>query len=177
MLQVYLLLDLSASMSGAPLEALKQGVSLARTVFAERVGNGRAVQIAVIGYHSTAQLLVPLSDVAAPFPLPDLQAGGTSRLGAAFRLLTEQLDQSNSHSVSPSVNSQSTLVYIFTDGDPNDDWPAALDQVRPRVTKIYGLACGLTTQADQLKPFSDQVLMMGDLTPDALFSTIRMLVN
>jgi len=91
--------------------------------------------------------------------------------------LTEQLDQSNSPVNSHSVASQSTLVYIFTDGDPNDDWPAALDQVRPRVTKIYGLACGLTTQADQLKPFSDQVLMMGDLTPDALFSTIRMLVN
>lgn len=173
MLHVYLLLDLSASMSGAPLEALKQGVSLAHTVFAERMGNGRPVKIAIIGYHSTAQVLVPLSDAASPFPLPDLQAGGTSRLGAALRLLLDQLDQTNSQS----INSQSTLVYIFTDGDPNDDWPAVLDQVRPRVTKIYGLACGLTTQADQLKPFSDQVLMMRDLTPDALFSTFRMLVN
>lgn len=163
MLHVYLLLDISASMNGAPFEAMKQGAALVRTTFASR--GTQAISLAVMTYHSTAEMIHPLTDVHQPFVLPPLMAGGTSRLGAAFRLLRSQL-----HAGTP------TLVYIFTDGEPNDDWGQPLAAVRGSVKRIFGLACRMDTDRSLLSPFCDQVYAVQDVTPDTLFGTFRTLV-
>src|SRR5271154_4225246 len=85
---IYLLLDTSASMSGAPLEALKQGLHLLCATFIAR--SQRPVKISLIGYESTARAISPLVDVN-DFEMPTLEAAGSSGLGGALRLVGDTM--------------------------------------------------------------------------------------
>src|SRR5258708_3258417 len=161
-LHAYLLLDSSASMSGAPLEALKQGVTLLCGTFITR--SKRPVLVAHIVYDSTAHAPTELADVNE-FKLPDLDAAGSSALGKAFRRMLEVMP---THSP--------TLVYIFTDGDPTDDWEVAIGAVKARVQKIVAIGCGPGADLTALKTQVDSTFGMRELTPDLLFETFRALL-
>ena len=158
-IHAYLLLDTSASMFGAPLEALKQGLRLLCGTFISR--SKRSVRISLIGYESTAREIAPLQDVT-DFEMPKLDAAGSSGLGGAFRLLARTIPEHN-----PS------LVYVFTDGEPTDDWEEAIETLRPRVVKVVGVVCGLAANGAALSPVLDKVFQMRELTPDLLFDTFR----
>lgn len=161
-LHAYLLLDTSASMSGAPLEALKQALHLLCGTLISR--SKEPVQIAMIGYESIARELSKLADVS-DFEMPKLEAGGSSGLGGAFRLLVDTMPEH-----------KPTLVYIFTDGEPTDDWEVAIKLIKPRVKKIIGVACGITASSTTLDPLLDKMFSVRQLTPDLLFETFRSFV-
>ncbi len=158
-IHAHLLLDTSASMSGAPLEALKQGLQLLCGTFISR--SKRPIHISLIGYESAARHIAPLRDVTE-FTLPKLEASGSSGLGSAFRLLSRTMGE---HTPS--------LVYVFTDGEPTDDWEVAIESVRPRVQKIIGIACGPKADPAALQLIADRVFQVRELTPDLLFETFR----
>jgi uncharacterized protein YegL len=161
-LHAYLLLDSSASMDGAPLEALKQGLQLLCGTFISR--SKRPVKISMITFESTAREIASLRDVTE-FDLPRLEAAGSSGLGGAFRLVSEVMPDHD-----PS------LVYVFTDGEPTDDWEAAIEALRPRVKTVVGIACGPVASTAALEPVLDRVFQMRDLMPDLLFDTFRSFV-
>jgi uncharacterized protein YegL len=158
-IHAHLMLDTSASMTGAPLEALKQGLQLLCGTFISR--SKQPVQISLIGYESTARQIAPLQDVSE-FMLPKLESGGSSGLGGAFRLLTRTM-----------ADHDPSLVYIFTDGEPTDDWEVAVEPLRPRLKKIVGIACGPRANVSGLTPVADRVFQVRELTPDLLFETFR----
>src|SRR5262249_47270676 len=115
----HVLLDTSASMYGAPLEALKQGVQLLFGTFISR--SKRPIHVRLIGFESTARELIALQHVIG-LELPPLDAAGSSGLGGALRLLASTMPDHD-----PS------LVYIFTDGEPTDDWETTVEPLRRRV--------------------------------------------
>ncbi len=158
-IHAYLLLDMSASMSGAPLEAMKQGLQLLCGTFISR--SKRPILIRLIGYESTAREIAPLRDVTE-FQLPRLDAGGSSGLGGAFRFLERTMPEHD-----PS------LVYVFTDGEPTDDWDAALESLRPHIARIVGVGCGMSANMETLAPIVDRAFQVRELTPDLLFDTFR----
>src|SRR5258708_39606034 len=80
-LHVYILLDSSASMHGAPQVSLVQGLQLLCGTFIAR--SKRPVQVALIGFDSTVRALSPLSEVN-DFEPPILDAGGPSGLCGAL---------------------------------------------------------------------------------------------
>ena|SRR5258706_3332440 len=161
-LHAYLLLDTSASMSGAPLEALKQALHLLCSTLISR--SQTPVQVALLGYESTARELNALSDVS-DFEMPKLEAGGSSGLGGAFRFLVGTMPEHDP-----------TIVYILTDGEPTDDWEVAIQLIKPRVKKIIGVACGITATSTTLDPLLDKMFSVRQLTPDLLFETFRSFV-
>jgi uncharacterized protein YegL len=158
-LHAYLLLDTSASMTGAPLEALKQALNLVCGTFISR--SKQPVQIALIGYESTAREMSKLIE-ASDFEMPKLETGGSSGLGGAFRLMQNVM-----------VEHDPTIVYIFTDGEPTDDWEVAIQMLKPRVKKIIGVACGIRASSTTLDPLLDKMFSVRQLTPDLLFETFR----
>jgi uncharacterized protein YegL len=163
-IHAYLLLDTSASMSGAPLEALKQGLTLVCATFIAR--SKRPVQISLIGYESAAREIKKLSD-AHEFDMPtDLEAAGSSGLAGALRLVST-LIPANDAAQTP------TLVYIFTDGEPTDDWEIAFAALKPRVQRIFGVLCGPAATSEILEPVLDKTFRNRELSPDLLFETFR----
>ena len=162
-IHVYLLLDISASMTGAPLEALKQGYGLLRNAFGSY--QGRPILLSSITYESTARQLFGLGPVKQTgMLLPELESGGTSSLGKAIRLLD---------SIMPRPDHHPTLMYLFTDGEPTDDWEASLEAIRPRIDKLYAMACGMNINESILSKITDTAYSLMDLTPHAIFSTFR----
>src|SRR5260370_15171464 len=87
---VYLLLDTSSSMFGAPIQAVQQGVTL---IHRELLNNPHAiatVYLSVITFDSTAKQIVQLTSVET-FTPPTLKAEGNTALGAAITLLIDGL--------------------------------------------------------------------------------------
>ncbi|MBQ3447385.1 MAG: VWA domain-containing protein, partial [Synergistaceae bacterium] len=71
-LPVYLLLDCSGSMMGAPIEAVKQGIT---TLLSELKGDPQALETAylsVITFESTARQVVPLTELIQ-FQAPSIE--------------------------------------------------------------------------------------------------------
>src|SRR5687768_12828789 len=88
-LPIYLLLDTSGSMEGAPIESVRQGLEQFQREVVEDPFARDVVRIGVITFASEARLvtnsLVPISD----FQPPALMAAGVTRLDLAFKILLE----------------------------------------------------------------------------------------
>lgn len=161
-LPVYLLIDTSSSMDGAPIEAVRTGLEQFRSEVMNEPFARDTVKVGVITYSSTAQLigsgLVPISD----FQVPDLTANGVTRLDLAFEVLMESIDRDV---VPPVKHGQKgdwrPMVFVLTDGKPTDDqgypadnWQSARARVmdRPKGTNkpsaIVSFGCGLDSSAD-----------------------------
>lgn len=157
----YLLLDISASMTGAPVQSLRQGVHILHDAITSRGDD--LIQLAVIAFGSAAEQFPPVPVVS--FVLPPLETGGSSGLGGALRLLPELMASAPAP--------RATLVYIFTDGDPTDDWEEALAAIRAQVNRVYVILCGRLQNGAPFVGKVDGVFSMSDLHPDTLAGPLR----
>lgn len=153
-------------MSGAAIEALKQGAGLLFEAFKAR--RSRLIHVGLISYESTAAVILPLTEVSTAedfqnevnLVLHTLEPGGSSGLGGAFRLLARVMP-----------HHKPSLVYIFSDGEPTDDWRPARDEIRPHVARLYGIGCGLGANMAALAEIVDETFHLGDLLMDRLITT------
>jgi uncharacterized protein YegL len=167
-LPVYLLLDVSGSMSGDPIESVRQGM---KTLLGELKGDPQALEtvwISVITFGSTAQRAVPLTELITARE-PELAAGGSTALGAALRLLMESMRQDVRKTTAEQKGDWKPLVFLMTDGAPTDDWEGAADELKRAGTgNVIALAAGHHADATLLKRITDTVLRMADLQPGAM---------
>lgn len=155
-LPVYLLLDCSGSMAGAPIEAVRRGVEL----FAQEVQSDpfaqETVHVAVITFDSDARMvthgLVPIEQ----FHAPQLSASGSTSLSKALRVLQESLDRD----VKPAVKGGEKgdwkpLVFILTDGEPTDERQTPrqeiLNRQQRKVLNVITVGCGPYINEQNLK--------------------------
>ena len=172
-LPVYLLLDVSGSMSGDPIEAVRQGM---KSLLGELKGDPQALEtvwISVITFGSTAQRAVPLTELITARE-PELTAGGSTALGAALRLLMESVRQEVRRTTAEQKGDWKPLVFLMTDGAPTDDWEGAADEIKRAGTgSVIALAAGTGADATRLKRITDTVLRMADLQPGAMQSFFK----
>src|SRR5690625_755067 len=89
-LPVYLLLDTSGSMTGEPIEAVKNGVQMMMHSLRQNPQAIETAYVSIITFDSSAQQVVPLTDLAS-FQTPDIKASGTTALGDALSLLADKV--------------------------------------------------------------------------------------
>jgi uncharacterized protein YegL len=159
-LPVYLLLDTSGSMSGEPIEAVKNGVQLMISSLRQNPQAIETAYISVISFDSSARQLVPLTDLAT-FQMVDLKATGTTALGEALRLVSQSIDSEVVKTTDIKKGDWKPLVFIFTDGIPTDDWQGGLAEFKKRKT-AFTVACGAGSKADNnvLKQITDNVVSL-----------------
>src|SRR6187399_275600 len=90
-LPVYLLLDTSGSMTGEPIEAVKNGVQMMISSLRQNPQAIETAFLSVITFDSTAQQIIPLTDLAS-FQMVDLKASGVTALGDALRLVSQKIE-------------------------------------------------------------------------------------
>ena len=90
-LPVYLLLDCSGSMSGDPITAVNEGVTMIRRELVNDPQALETVYISIITFSSRADQyqLTPIDQ----FRPPILSAGGSTAMGEAFRILVQSIEQ------------------------------------------------------------------------------------
>lgn len=159
-LPVYLLLDTSGSMSGEPIEALKNGVQIMISSLRQNPQAIETAYISVITFDSSAQQLLPLTDLAS-FQMVDVQAKGTTALGEALKLVSTCIDREVVKTTTEVKGDWKPVVFIITDGIPTDDWKSGLAEFKKRKV-AYTVACGAGHGADTaiLKQITDNVFAL-----------------
>ena len=128
---VVLLLDVSGSMSGAPIDELNQGVRQFLQETAEDEAAGMSVELEIVTFSDKAMRVVPFSPIANVNREPrPFYANGMTAMGAALRMATQDLKQRRELYRKTGVSSYRPWVILMTDGGPNDDWEAAAREMR-----------------------------------------------
>jgi len=172
-LPVYLLLDTSASMVGESIAALETGLQV---LVEELSGDPQALEtvaLSVITFDSNAEQLVPLTPLDQ-FQPPPLAASGTTALGEAIEMLDEQMSIEVRTQSEVQKGDWRPIVFIFTDGDPTDDWEPAVSELK-RKDRATVVACGAGSEVNLkvLAALGDKVVHLKDAQPGTLSAFMK----
>ena len=167
-LPVYLLLDTSGSMTGEPIEAVKNGVQMMVHSLRQNPQAIETAFVSIISFDSEAKQLIPLTDLAS-FQTVDLKAAGTTALGAALSLLADKLENEVTKTTLEQKGDWKPIVFIMTDGVPTDDWQAGFQKLKAvKKGLIVGCAAGNNADDKVLKEIADQVLRLSNTDADSI---------
>lgn len=170
-LPVYLLLDCSGSMSGEPIESVRQGIKM---LINELKGDPQALETAclsVITFASVAQQTSPLTELML-FKEPKLEASGATALGGALKVLRECIEKEVRKTTENQKGDWRPLVFILTDGlhTDDDEFDRQTEDIKTlKVANIIAVGAGPYVEQSTLKRITDNVVLMntasaGDLS-------------
>lgn len=123
-----LLLDVSGSMTGRPLDALNAAlISFKDDLAADSLAMKR-VEIGIVTF-GPVKVEMPFTTASAFFP-PTLQAQGDTPMGAAILEALNMVRDRKQDYRSNGISYYRPWVFLITDGGPTDAWKAAADAVR-----------------------------------------------
>jgi uncharacterized protein YegL len=143
-------------MDGEAMIAVNQGLQLLKSDLESEPRAVESVWISVISFGDEFRVDVPLTELPFFYP-PTFQAGGSTPLGGALQLLNDSIDRDI---LLPSSGQSHTgdykpLVFIFTDGDPTDDWRPPAQALKQRtvakMANIIAVGCGPNVNMANLK--------------------------
>lgn len=159
-LPVYLLLDTSGSMSGEPIEAVKNGMQVLVSTLRQDPYALETAFLSIITFDSDAKQVCPLTELAT-FQLPNLVATGTTALGAGLELLAQRISSEVTTSTAEVKGDWKPLIFIMTDGEPTDDWQKGLNALKKIKTGIIiACAAGPSANTNILKSITEVVVQL-----------------
>lgn len=159
-LPVYLLLDTSGSMTGEPIEAVKNGVQVLVSTLRQDPYALETAFLSVITFDSSARQLVPLTELSM-FQMPDIQATGTTSLGEALSLLSKKVDAEVAKTTSEVKGDWKPLVFLMTDGEPTDSWQKGLNDFKmQKFGMVVACAAGSGANTSVLKQLTEVVVQL-----------------
>ena len=159
-LPVYLLIDVSGSMMGEPITAVENGVTMLVSALRNEPQALETAYLSVITFDDIAKQDVPLTDLMS-FQMPRMVASGATYLGAALELLASKLDIEVKKTTFEEKGDWKPLVFLMTDGQPNDDWKKGADEVKKRKPTIVACAAGFDANTKILKQITKNVVQLG----------------
>lgn len=176
-LPLYVLLDCSGSMDGAPIEALREGMQM---LYDELMGDNETrakVKISIITFSTGAEQtdLVPIKSFAPPM----IKAEGVTRLDGALNLLAQSIEQDVKLNTTSARGDYVPLVFLLTDGVPTDDNGRRSNMYQAELAKInalrynhkpmiIALGCGPDVDVGVLQNITPNVLLIKDVAADKL---------
>ena len=167
-LPVYLLLDTSGSMSGEPIEAVKNGVQMMLHSLRQNPQAIETAYVSIITFDSEAKQIVPLTDLAS-FQMVDIKAQSTTSLGAALGLLADKMELEITKTTTDQKGDWKPLTFLMTDGVPTDDWQAGFNKLK-NVNKglIVGCAAGQGADDAILKQITGSVVRLDNADSESI---------
>ena len=157
-LPVYLLLDTSGSMSGEPIEAVKNGVQVLVSSLRQDPYALETAFLSVITFDSSVRQIIPLTDLAS-FQMQEISASGGTSLGEGLRVLSQCINNEVAKSTAEKKGDWKPLVFLITDGAPTDDWESGLAELnKRRPGMIVACAAGAGADTSILKQITEQVV-------------------
>jgi uncharacterized protein YegL len=159
-LPVYLVLDTSGSMSGEPIEAVKNGVQVLISTLRQDPYALETAYLSVITFDSSAKQIVPLTELST-FQMPEINASGGTSLGGALSLLANKIDSEVTRTTAEVKGDWKPLVFLMTDGGPTDTWKKGLAEFQKRkVGVVVACAAGQGADTNVLKQITEIVVQL-----------------
>jgi uncharacterized protein YegL len=162
-LPIYLVLDTSGSMSGAPINSVNQGLQMFQAALQSDPRALETAYVSLITFDSSARQVVPLVECGS-LVLPSLTASGTTSMGEALRLVEECISREVvTNSTEARRGDWKPLVFVFSDGQPTDEWESAANSLKQRGLGNF-VACAAGAGADEhmLKRLTEAVVKLSD---------------
>lgn len=156
-LPVCLVLDTSASMTGAPITELQEGVN---TFFAQLLADDVAkysAEVAVVTFGGNVDMVVDFAAVTRQ-TVPSLTAGGMTPMGEAVEKALELLRTRKEEYKRAGVDYYQPWLVIMTDGAPTDNISKAsrlVDElVRGKKLAVFAIGIGKDADMNELAKLS-----------------------
>lgn len=133
---VFLLIDVSASMAGGPIEAVNAALPELKTEMLSNPTVGEIARVAVLTFSDEGRTVVPLCDLADA-DIPEITAEGGTNFAAGFRELKQAID-SGMAALPKGTPVYRPVAFFMSDGEhvAREDWQAAHDQLRDKSWKF-----------------------------------------
>ncbi|MCB1225407.1 MAG: VWA domain-containing protein [Verrucomicrobiales bacterium] len=128
-LPVYLVLDTSGSMSGEPIQQVKNGVQMLVSALRQDPQALETAYLSIITFDSSAREVVPLTDLPS-FQTPDIQATGITSMGEALSLVADCAKRDVVKASATKKADWRPMVFLMTDGIPTDDFQKGLTRFK-----------------------------------------------
>jgi uncharacterized protein YegL len=161
---LFFIIDTSGSMEGAKINAVNTAI---REVIPEikDISNTNAdalIKIAVMEFSSGITWLTPNGPVDSnDYNWTNLEAAGTTDLGAACKALNEKLSTKENGFMKDAAGSYAPALFLLSDGEPIDDWKKELDKLKQnnwfKAAVKVALAIGDDANKDVLKEFTGTI--------------------
>lgn len=159
-LPVYLVLDISGSMTGEPIEAVKNGVQVLISTLRQDPYALETAYLSVITFDSSARQIVPLTELSM-FQMPDIQATGTTALGEALSLVANKVNTEVTKTTAEVKGDWKPLVFLMTDGEPTDNWQKGLNEFKnQKFGMVVACAAGAGANTNILKQITEVVVAL-----------------
>ncbi len=124
-----LVLDTSSSMSGPPIDQLNAGLQVFRSELLTDSLASKRVEVAVIRFGGTAELVSDFTTVET-FNPPRLVAAGGTPMGQAIHQAIDAIQRRKEVYRSNGIQYYRPWVFMITDGGPTDEWQSAAQKVK-----------------------------------------------
>lgn len=167
-LPVYLLLDTSGSMTGEPIEAVKNGVQMMMHSLRQNPQAIETAYVSIITFDSVAKQLIPLTDLAS-FQMVDIKASGLTALGAALGLLADKLSNEITKTTLEQKGDWKPMTFIMTDGVPTDDWQVGYKKLKAvNNGLIIGCVAGSGADDSVLRQITESVVRLDNADSESI---------
>lgn len=180
-MNLFYLIDCSSSMRGNKIESINQVMpDIMRTIadIDESNKDNAQIKVACLEFSTGCQWKYPQPVLANDFKWQDIQAGGVTDLGAAFKELRAHMSRNSD--LASDTGHYAPAVILLSDGRPTDAWKNALKDLQSnkwfQVATKVAIAVGDDADKTVLNEFADNkdelVITVHNL--NALKSVIRL---
>jgi uncharacterized protein YegL len=175
---LFFLVDTSGSMSGDKIgavnEAIREVIPEIKDISAENAD--AQIKIVVLDFSSGARWLYEQPIDSDQFVWNNLDAGGLTDMGIAFKMLNEKL--SRTQFMADAVGSYAPAIFMMSDGSPTDEYMKELVELRKnnwfKVAIKVAVAIGSDANTEILKEFTgNEECVLTVRSPQALRKMIR----
>ncbi len=125
-----LILDTSASMDGAPIAALQNGLQVFQADIRKNTLAQRRVEVAIISFGPNGAEVSQDFVTAGQFEPPVLKAEGGTPIGDAINLALDLVHERKTTYKAAGVAYYRPWVFMITDGQPTDDWQGSAQRIK-----------------------------------------------
>ena len=123
-----LLLDVSGSMSGQPLNELNAGLVTFRDELSADALAMKRVEVGIVTF-GPVKVEAPLTSASTFYP-PNLQSQSDTPTGAAITQALNMVEDRKREYKANGISYYRPWVFLITDGKPTDSWKSAADAIR-----------------------------------------------
>lgn len=157
-LPVYILIDISSSMRGEPIEAVKSGINSLVTSLSQDPYALETVCLSIITYNSVAEQILPLTEVYK-LRVPELIAKGRSAMGEALLLLSERIDNEVVKTTPEQKGDWKPLLFLLSDGGYSGPIAKPIAEFKKRkFGAVVACAAGEKSHIDVLRKITNNIV-------------------